>query len=110
VIRDKGYPLLPWLMVPHKQIGVRHLVLKTYYIKQLSHVRVVVENTFIIFKKRFWELMIKSNLHVNFLLDVVICCCILHNMILSGKDANIDALMEQLEAENVGEMKHGVTR
>jgi hypothetical protein len=41
----------------------------------------------------FWELMIKSNLHVNFLLDVVICCCILHNMILSGKDVDIDELM-----------------
>ncbi len=51
--------------------------------------------------------MIKSNLHVNFLLDVVIYCCILHNMILNSKDVDIDELtfqLEQLEEKNVGEM------
>lgn len=39
--------------------------------------------------------MIKFNLNVFFLLDVVIlCCCInLHNMILNGKNVNIDELM-----------------
>jgi hypothetical protein len=31
-------------------------------------------------------------------------------MILSGKDVDIDELMLQLEVENVGEMKHGVTQ
>jgi hypothetical protein len=80
-------------MVPHRKIGVKHSVLETYYIKQLSCARVVVENTFIIIKKMFRELMIKSNLLVNFLLDVVICCYILHNMILSGKDVDTDELM-----------------
>ncbi len=54
--------------------------------------------------------MIKSNLRVNSFLDVVIYCCILHNMILSGKDVDIDEFMFQLEVENVEEMKHGVTR
>ncbi len=57
-----------------------------------------------------WELMIKSNLHVKFCSDVVNYCSILHNMILSGKDVDIDELMFQLEVENVGEMKHGVTQ
>jgi hypothetical protein len=85
--------MLPWLMIPHKQIRVKHSILETYYIKQLSCVRVVVENTFIIFNKTFWELMIKSNLHVNFFLDVVICCYILHNMIFNGKDVDIDESM-----------------
>ncbi len=58
----------------------------------------------------FQELMIKSNLHVNFFLDVVIYCYILHNMTLSGKDVDIDEVMFQLEVKNVEEMKHGVTR
>ncbi len=53
--------------------------------------------------------MIKSNLHVIFFLDVVIYCCILHNMILNDKDVDIDELMLQLEVKNVEEMKHGVT-
>jgi hypothetical protein len=32
-----------------------------------------------------------------FLLNVVICCCMLHNMILNGKDTGIDQLMQQLD-------------
>ncbi len=45
--------------------------------------------------------MIKSNLDVQFLPNVVICCYMLHNMILNGKNAEIDELMLQLEADNV---------
>ncbi len=29
-------------------------------------------------------------------MDVIICCCMLHNMILNGKDAHINELMQQL--------------
>jgi len=38
-------------------------------------------------------MMIKFNLNVLFLLYVIVYCCILHNVILNGKDANIDELM-----------------
>jgi len=31
VIKDKGYPLFLWLMVPHKQIIVKCYVLKALY-------------------------------------------------------------------------------
>ncbi len=62
--------------------------------------RVLVDNNFNnILKKTFSELMMKSNLNVLILLDVG-CCCILHNMILNGKDAKIDELMVQLEVNN----------
>jgi hypothetical protein len=46
VLRDKGYPLLPWLMVPHKQIGVCQIMLEILYNQQLSRGRNVVENSF----------------------------------------------------------------
>jgi hypothetical protein len=45
--------------------------------------------------------MMKFNLNVLILPNVG-CCCILHNMILNGKDANIADLMVQLEAKNLG--------
>ncbi len=57
--------------------------------------------------------MIKFNLHVYFLLNVVVCWCILHIMILNVKDVDIDELMLQLVLENVlekgryNEMKRG---
>jgi hypothetical protein len=86
--------------------------LEALYNKQISHAQVIIQNAFGIFKKMFQELMIKSNLHVSFFLDVVICCCILCNMILSGKDIDINELMLQLEIKNVGKMKMrcGVTQ
>ncbi len=52
--------------------------------------------------------MIKSNLDVYFFPNVVICCCMLHNMILNGKNVDIYELMLQLEAENVVENKRCV--
>jgi hypothetical protein len=29
--KDKGYPVLPWLMVFHKQVRVCHIAFKTLY-------------------------------------------------------------------------------
>jgi hypothetical protein len=63
--------------------------------------KVVVENSFDILKKTFKELLIKSNLNVLFLPNVVVCCCMLHNMILSGKDIDIDKLIFHLELEDM---------
>jgi hypothetical protein len=81
------------------------------YNKQLSHARITIENNFGILKKIFKELLIKSNLNVLFLLDVVICCCMFHNTILSGKDIDIDKLMFQLEVKDILEInREGVRR
>lgn len=44
--------------------------------------------------------MIKSNLDVQFLPNVIICCYMLHNLILNGKNAKFDELILQLEAKN----------
>ncbi len=45
-------------------------------------------------------MLLKTNLHVLFLLDVVVFCCSLYKMILGGKDFDIDTLLTQLELEN----------
>jgi hypothetical protein len=58
-----------------------------------------MENVFKILKKTFKELLLKSNLHVLFLPNVS-CCYMLQNLILDGKDVNIDALILQLKQEN----------
>jgi hypothetical protein len=75
-------------MVLHKQIGERHYVLHVLFNKKKFQEKILVENGFNILKKTFSELMMKLNLNVLLLPDVG--CCILHNMILNGKDANID--------------------
>lgn len=39
-------------------------------------------------------------LDITFLPDMVFYCCLLHNMILDGKDVDVNELMSQLEREN----------
>jgi len=65
-----------------------------------------VENSFDILKKRFRICFLKTNVHVLFLLDVVVCYCIFYNMILGGKDFDIDTLLTQLELENFVSRTH----
>jgi hypothetical protein len=46
IMGDKSYPLLPWLMVSHKQLKVHHILFDVLYNWQLSHGKSVVENSF----------------------------------------------------------------
>jgi hypothetical protein len=48
----------------------------------------------------FKELLQKTNLNIIFLLDVVVYCCMLHNLILNGRNEDVESLMTQLEIEN----------
>jgi len=81
-------------------------MLKTFIIG-LFHARITIKNNFGILKKMFREFFIKSNLNVLFLLDVVICCRMLNDMILNGKDEDVDELMLQLKVKNVPKKKKG---
>lgn len=52
ILGDKGCPLLPWFMIPHKQsANIRHTFLEAHYNKHLSKGKSVVENAFEILKK-----------------------------------------------------------
>ncbi len=58
----------------------------------------------------FTEFFTKSNLNVLFLLDVIICCGMLYDMILNGKDEEVDELMLQLKVKNVPKNKTDVEK
>lgn len=82
VLGDAGYPLVRWLMVPHREVA--HLpVADSLFNRRLCRGRVVVENAFGMLKQSFRELFTKSDLHVTFLPDVIVYCAILHNMLLN---------------------------
>jgi hypothetical protein len=76
----------------------------------LFHARITIKNSFGILKKMCRDFFIKSNLNVLFLLDVVICCRMLHDMIMNGKDEDVDELMFQLKVKKVPKTKKGVER
>jgi len=41
-------------------------------------------------KTMFWDMILKTSLQKKILLAIVVCYCMLHNLILNGKDINID--------------------
>jgi len=58
-----------------------------------------VDNSFGILKKNFKELFLKTNLHILFLPYVVLYCCIFYNIILDGKNLDMEALKVQLDMD-----------
>jgi hypothetical protein len=98
LLGDSGYPLLPWLMVPHRGPG-QLSVAKQLFNRRLRRGRCVVENAFGILKQTFRELLVKSQLHVTFLPDVIICCAILHNVLLGQSQDQVEQLLHILRTE-----------
>jgi hypothetical protein len=92
LLGDSGYPLLPWLMVPHRNAR-NCTVLERLYNKKLRKGRCVVKNAFGILKQTFRELLVKSDLDVVFLPDVITCCAILHNILLGQSHEDVENLM-----------------
>jgi hypothetical protein len=99
ILGDKGYPLLPWLLTPFRDDGRQRTVLETVYQEYQSRGRSVVENAFGILKQTWRELLVKTSLRVEFIPDVVTCCCVLHNMILGTAAPDIDYLRSVLAEE-----------
>lgn len=100
LVGDSGYPLLPWLMVPHRgpgQLSIAELLFN----KRLRRGRCVVENAFGILKQTFKELLQKSQLHVTFMPDVILSCAILHNVLLGQSAEDVDELLQVLRREGL---------
>ena len=94
---DSGYILKQWLMTPYRDgLGcARHwFMLERLFNKQLSQRCSVVENAFRVLKQSFPELFDVTNLHVTFVPDVVVCCCLLHNVLLGQEPDEVAHLLE----------------
>ena len=100
LIGNLGYPLLPWLMVPHKLVG-NLSISESLFNKKLRKGRCVVENAFGILKQSFRELLQKSDLHVTFMPDVILCCAILHNVLLRQSHEEVEELLHILRQEGM---------
>ena len=73
----------------------------TLFNRKLRRGRRVVENAFGILKQKFRELLGKSDLLVTFLPDVIICCTILHNMLLGQSHQEVERLLQVLRTEDL---------
>jgi hypothetical protein len=100
LVGDSGYPLLPWLMVPHR--GPDQLsIAEQLFNRRLRRGRCVVENAFGILKQTFKELLVKSQLHVTFMPDVIMSCAILHDVLLGQSAEEVEELLGVLCREGL---------
>lgn len=98
IIGDLGYFLLPCFMVPHKT-PTQLSVSETLFNRKLQRGWYVVENAFGTVKQSFRELLLKSYLHVTFLPDIILCCAILHNILLGQSHEEVEELLQVLRSE-----------
>jgi hypothetical protein len=107
LIGDFGYPLLPWLMVPHR--GLQQLTAtERLFNRKLRRGRCVVENAFGILKQTFRELLGKSKLSVTFLPNVISACTILHNILLGQSHDEVERLLGILRNEGLAGGNEGL--
>jgi hypothetical protein len=68
IIGNKGYPLLPLLMIPKKQTtNVQHSILESFYNKHSSMGRVVIDNGLIrILKKKIQKVVLEKQSSISF--------------------------------------------
>jgi hypothetical protein len=98
LLGNSGYPLLPWLMTPHR--GHAHpTILESLYNRKLRQGQGVVENAFGILKQTWRELLNKTELEVTYLPDVITACAILHNLLLGQTTEDVDRLLGVLQAK-----------
>jgi hypothetical protein len=102
LLGDKGFLLLPRLLTPYWDVpDGRRSVQKRMFNRKLSTTRSIVENAFGILKQSFQELLKVLDLHVTILSDVILCCCLLHNVFLGQSLAEVDRLLAMLQREGM---------
>ena len=99
LLGDSGYPLLPWLMIPHR--GENLTILEALYNRKLRRGRGVVENAFGILKETWRELLTKTELNVVYLPDVITACAILHNILRRQGDEDLHAMAALVDNEGL---------
>lgn len=85
LIGDSGYPQQPWLMVPI--VNAVEGTPEYNYTQRLVRARNCIERCFGVLKGRFRCIMGERKLRYqpNKVADIVVACCVLHNICVDGR-------------------------
>lgn len=102
ILGDSAYPSLSWLVPPFKNNGqLTAQQIEFNFIH--SSTRMAVEKSFGILKGRFRRLKFFNEYQdIQFIVQIVIACCILHNICIDGLDDGMDLYDEDNGANVVG--------
>ena len=75
--------------------------LETLYNEKLRRSRCIVENASCIMKQTFCELLLKRELIVTFLSNIILCCVILHNILMDQSHKEVGQFLEVLQVEGL---------
>ena len=96
LLGDSAYPLNTWLMKPFPHNSVLSDSQKSYNYR-LSRARIVVENAFGRLKARWRRLLKQNDMNVAYVPQVVMACCILHNICEIHGDTFVESWLSTVE-------------
>lgn len=84
VLADSGYGAAPWVLVPYQAPSTPA---QTYFNSIYAKERVIIERCFGQLKRRFPALHYKLRVHLSRVPEMIISCCVLHNVSKHLNDA-----------------------
>ncbi|XP_033725148.1 putative nuclease HARBI1 [Pecten maximus] len=98
IIADAAYPLRRWLLTPYRDNGHLTQEQKNYNYKHSAN-RVVIEMAFSLLKGRFRRLQNLETNKVETSVNVIMACCVLHNVCLAEED-EIDEFLQEEDGDD----------
>ena len=108
IIADGGYPIQKWLLTPYRDNG--HLdPYQRKFNRLFSSNRVIIERAFGLRKGRFHRLSYLSKNDIETSLDVIMTCCIFHNVCILQNDVIEDFLRRDNDQIFINQQKNQST-
>ncbi|KAG0442925.1 hypothetical protein HPB47_015477, partial [Ixodes persulcatus] len=92
LLGDAAYPIREHLLTPFKNYGGMTKA-KIAYSHQHAATRVVIENAFGLLKQRFRQLRYVEFTTVDNITQLIVACCVLHNICMDAGDVSVDDLL-----------------
>lgn len=99
LLGDGAYPIRRWLLTPFRDNGHLTPQEKTFNTYHSSN-RVVIERSFALLKGRFCRLQFINTKSIELAVDIIVACCVLHNICIIQGDDITDLLNEDDENDD----------